>query len=101
MLYASRSRHGIWRYRRALPEALRSFAGRREYLASLGTRDDAQAAQRHARVHLEAEQQFQRWRAEAAGASVPNNDEWAEGLRFLRRNGLEYISLDQLRAEHQ
>jgi integrase len=67
---------------------------------SLRTRDDAEAAQRHAGVHLEAERQFQRWRAEAAGVPIQNCDDWAEGLRFLRRNGLEYVPLEQLRAEH-
>jgi hypothetical protein len=102
MLYASRSRHGIWRYRRAIPGPLRSVAGRREYVVSLETRDDAEAAQRHARVHLDAERQFGLWRAQASGAieSLEEN-EWARGNRFLTRNGLVFVPLEQLRAEHK
>jgi integrase len=67
------------------------------------TRDDLEAAQRHARVHLEAERQFASWRAEAAGVPTQHcaEDEWVRGLRFLSRSGLDYIPLDQLRAEHE
>jgi hypothetical protein len=101
MLYASR-RRSIWRYRRAVPEALRAVAGRREYIVSLDTRDDVVAAQRHARVHLDAERQFKRWRDQAAGAPVHDSaqDEWMQGQRFLRGSGFNYIPLEQLRAEH-
>ena len=90
MLYASRSRHGVWRYRRAIPQPLRGVAGKREYVVSLDTRDDAEAAQRHAKVHIEAEQRFKRWRVEASGTPVPNSeeDEWEKGNRFLRHSGL-------------
>src|SRR5262245_26055001 len=101
MLYASRSRHGVWRYRRAVPEPLREVAGRREYVVSLETRDDEEAAQRHAKVHLEAERQFRVWRAQAAGAAVQTGeeDEWAKGLEFLKRNRLEYVPLERLKAD--
>ena len=43
MLYAQRSRHGIWKYRRAIPQALRLAAGRREINVTLSTRDDLEA----------------------------------------------------------
>jgi integrase len=101
MLYASRTRHGIWRYRRAVPEPLREVAGRREYVVSLETRDDEEAARRHAKVHLEAEKQFKVWRAQAAGAPVQTweEDEWAKGLEFLKRNRLEYVPLERLKAD--
>src|SRR5262245_48138479 len=101
MLYASR-RRGIWRYRRAVPEPLRAFAGRREYIVSLETRDDAEAGQRHANIHVEAEQQFAQCRAQASGAEDKNSDddEWAKGHRFLKRVGLDYVSLESLKADH-
>src|SRR5262245_9368090 len=102
MLYASR-RRGIWRYRRAVPEPLRAFAGRREYILPLKTRDDAQAAQRHAKIHLEAELQFAQWRAQVSGASVKNSDdeEWINGNRFLKRVGLDYVPIESLKADHE
>jgi integrase len=103
MLYASRTRHGIWRYRRAIPGPLRNVAGRREYVVSLETRDDDVAARRHAKVHLEAERQFKLWRAEASGVPVRTSeeDEWSKGVQFLKRNGLDYIPLGQMKVDHE
>jgi Domain of unknown function (DUF6538) len=100
MPYVFRSPRGILRYRRAIPEPLRMVAGKREYIVSLRTSDDEEAAQRYAKVHLEAEKQFKVWRAQAAGVAVQTTeeDEWAKGLQFLKQNRLEYIPLEQLRS---
>lgn len=39
---------GIYRVRKALPEPLRTVAGRREWIVSLGTKDPAEAKARPA-----------------------------------------------------
>jgi integrase len=103
MLYASRSRHGVWRYRRAIPEPLWRLAGKREYTVSLRTRDDAEATQRHAKVHLDAERQFKLWRAQASGVGeqTTEEDEWAKGREFLKLNRLDYIPFERLKGDHK
>ena len=52
MLYAQRSRHGIWKYRRAIPQALRLAAGRREINVTLSTRDDLEAQLAYVKAHV-------------------------------------------------
>lgn len=54
-LYIQRSRRGIYRYRRALPPALRLQAGKREIAVSLRTKDPKVAEFRYLKVHHDAE----------------------------------------------
>lgn len=58
MQYATRSRHGIWKYRRAIPQALRLAAGKREINLSLYTRDDREAQTAYVKAHGVAEGGF-------------------------------------------
>lgn len=51
MQYAVRSRHGIWKYRRAIPQALRLAVGKREVNVSLYTRDEFAAQLAYVKVH--------------------------------------------------
>ncbi|MFG1397315.1 tyrosine-type recombinase/integrase [Roseixanthobacter pseudopolyaromaticivorans] len=53
--YLQRSRHGVFRYRRAVPLSLRETAGKREILISLRTKNPADAELRLLQAHLDAE----------------------------------------------
>ncbi|MEP9369490.1 tyrosine-type recombinase/integrase [Xanthobacter sp. VNH20] len=53
--YLQRSRHGVFRYRRAVPLRLREAVGKREILISLRTKNPADAELRLLQAHLDAE----------------------------------------------
>jgi integrase len=68
---------GIFRFRRAVPEALRPLVGKWEEKVSLGTRDESEARIAHARVAAEVES---RWR------------ELAKGVRSLTEQEAEQVA---------
>ena len=55
MIYAQRSRHGIWKYRRSIPSSLRSAAGKREINVTLNTKDEQAAQLAYVKVHGQME----------------------------------------------
>ncbi len=65
MPYLSKTRHGIYRYRRTIPPALREATGRREFVKSLQTRDPQEAKKLWAVINLEFEQHLSLIRLEA------------------------------------
>ncbi|MHB2205658.1 DUF6538 domain-containing protein [Methylobacterium sp. CM6257] len=124
MPYITQSRHGVWKYRRVIPEPLRGRAGKREIVVSLGTKDEQEAELRSLRVHADAEAHLKAWRLLehdklsqiAAGqgrgptalslASVVTQDhsavdDWYRGLGFLEAHGLPYRPYKQGMAEHE
>ena len=101
MQYAHRSRHGIWKYRRAIPEALRLVAKKREINVSLRTGDDLKAQPEYVKVHGEAEAYLKALaRAAANPKSVDNDkDAWELGRAFLRRLRMPYVPLAELKMQ--
>lgn len=113
MPYITQSRHGVWKYRRVIPEPLRGRAGKREIVVSLGTKDEQQAELRSLKVHADAEAHLKAWRllesdklsrdgqgqgrgatAATVAAVVTQGhsavDDWYRGLGFLETHGLPY-----------
>ena len=113
MPYLIQSRHGVWKYRRVIPEPLRSRAGKREIVVSLGTKDEQEAELRSLKVHADAEAHLKAWKllesdkpprdtqeqgrgqsALTVASVVTQNhsavDDWYRGLGFLETHGLPY-----------
>lgn len=75
--------HVFW-FRRAVPRDLRELVGKGEELASLGTKDPAEARVRYAKVSAEVEARWANLRAgvralterEAHALAAPAHDEW-------------------------
>ena len=101
MLYAQRSRHGIWKYRRAIPQALRLAAGRREINVTLSTRDDLEAQLAYVKAHGEAEAYLKTLVKLAANPKSANSDKeiWELSKSFMRQLKLPYVTLDDLKAQ--
>src|SRR5687767_11174350 len=53
--YVRVTKHGVFKYRRRIPAALQSTAGRREIVLSLNTKDPHEAGIRALKVHGDAE----------------------------------------------
>lgn len=116
MPYITRSRHGVWKYRRAIPGPLRTRAGKREIIVSLGTKDEREAELKSLRVHEDAESLLRAWMVLEKGQGVQRSrgdsgdpsaasaptvasvvaqdrsavDDWYRGLEFLKVHGLAY-----------
>lgn len=99
MPYITRSRHGVWKYRRVIPEPLRALAGKREIVQSLNTKDEQEAEARSLRFHTEAEAWLKSLKArQAPNPSRPQEigdttghsevDDWFRGTAFLAATGL-------------
>ncbi len=124
MPYIVQSRHGVWKYRRVIPEPLRGRAGKREIVVSLGTKDEQEAELRCLRVHADAEAHLKAWKllerdklsqgTEEQGrgltgltvASVVTQDhstvdDWYRGLGFLEAHGLPYRPYKKGMADHE
>lgn len=69
--YLQRSRHGVFRYRRAVPLTLREAAGKREILISLRTKNPADAELRLLQAHLDAETWLRALRSDAPIEPLP------------------------------
>ena len=100
MQYAHRSRHGIWKYRRAIPQALRLAAGQREINVTLSTRDDREAQLAYLKAHGEAEAYLKTLTKLAANPKSANSDKeiWELGKAFMRQIKLPYVPLGELKA---
>ena len=71
MPYLSKTRHGIYRYRRTIPPVLREAAGQREFVRSLETREPQEAKKLWAVVNLE----FERYISDLETlANIPTNE---------------------------
>ncbi|WP_082552694.1 DUF6538 domain-containing protein [Methylobacterium sp. Leaf456] len=103
MPYITRSRHGVWKYRRVIPEPLRALAGKREIVQSLNTKDEQEAEARSLRLHTEAEAWLKSLKSrQAPTTSLPHElsdttghtsvDDWFRGTAFLAATGLPLIS---------
>ena len=101
MLYAQRSRHGVWKYRRAIPQALRLAAGRREINVTLSTRDDLEAQLAYVKAHGEAEAYLKTLVKLAANPKSANSDKeiWELSKAFMQQLKLPYVTLDDLKAQ--
>ncbi len=101
MQYAVRSRHGIWKYRRAIPQALRLAAGKREFNASLYTRDEVAAQLAYVKVHGETEAYLTTLSRMAANPKSANSDKeiWELGQAYLRKMRMPYVPLAGLKAQ--
>lgn len=101
MMYAQRSRHGIWKYRRSIPQALRQVAAAREINVSLRTRDDQAAQLAYVKAHGETEVYLRNLSRLAAGPRTATGDkEIAElGRTYLRQIKMPYLPLVDLKAQ--
>ena len=101
MLYAQRSRHGIWKYRRAIPQALRLAAGRREINVTLCTSDDREAQLAYVKAHGEAEAYLKCLSKLAANPKSANGDKeiWELSKAYMRQIKLPYVPLADLKAQ--
>ncbi len=104
MPYLQTTRHGVFKYRRTIPPALREAAcGRREFNKSLGTRDPQEAKKLWAAVNLE----FERYISDLeAYANIPTNEAPVDvqqriGAEFLKKHSLISIPLAELRRQHE
>jgi hypothetical protein len=100
MVYAQRSRHGIWKYRRSIPQALRLVAGSREINVSFKTRDEQVAQLAYVKAHGEAEKYLRDLgRLSACPRTVSGDKEIDElGRAFLRQIKMPYVPLVLNRA---
>ncbi len=103
MPYLSKTRHGIYRYRRTIPPALREAAGRREWNKSLQTRDPQEAKQLWAAVNLEFEQYLSDLQtySKSSNSEAPLDVQQRVGRDFLKRHGLTHKSFAELKAMHE
>ena len=101
MQYATRSRHGIWKYRRAIPQALRRAAGKREIIVSLLTKDDSEAQPAYVKAHGDAEGYLASLKRMVANpkSEANDNDIWKLGQAFLQKLRLPYVPLADLRTQ--
>ena len=101
MQYAHRSRHGIWKYRRAIPQALRDAAGQREINVTLSTRDDREAQHAYVRAHGEAETYLSNLSRIVTYPKSSNSEKeiWELGQAFLRSIRLPYLPLVELKLQ--
>ncbi len=101
MQYATRSRHGIWKYRRAVPKALAIAAGRSEIIVSLRTRDDREAQLAYVKAHGEAEAYLKSLSRMAGNPKSINSDKeiWELSKAFMRQLKLHYVPLADLKAQ--
>lgn len=100
--YLFRSRHGVYKYRRAIPQRLRDAASnRREWIVSLNTKDASTAHRAWADAHAKAEGYFRLLEARSEGLPLPVDEARAEALRILADNQLEYISLADLQRQNR
>ena len=101
MLYAQRSRHGVWKYRRAVPKALSLLVGRSEIIVSLRTRDDREAQLAYVKAHGEVEAHFKNLSKLAANPKSANSDKeiWELSMAFMRQIKLPYLPLDDMKAQ--
>ena len=104
MPYLSKTRHGVFKYRRTIPPALREAAGGcREFNKSFETRDPQEAKKLWAAVNLEFERYLSDLEAisKAPEGKAPIDVQQRIGSDFLKRHGMTYISLTELRAKHE
>lgn len=103
MLYAHRSRHGVWKYRRAFPKDLRATAGKREINISLETKDEREAQISYLKVHGRAEKYLLTLARVAINPKSINNTKeiWELGQELLRSIRMPYVPLDQLKVQDQ
>lgn len=102
MPHIAQSRHGIWKYRRGIPESLRPFMGKREIVVSLGPKGERAAELRSLTACQEAEGLLTAWKAQAAGVARPVTgvvseersaiEDWYCGLDFHSAHGFAYRS---------
>lgn len=103
MPYLSKTRHGIYRYRRTIPPVLREAAGQREFVRSLETREPQEAKKLWAVVNLE----FERYISDLETlANIPTNEAPVDvqqriGAEFLKKHRLSSIPLAELREQHK
>ena len=100
MIYVQQSRHGLWKYRRSIPQHLRAAAGKAEINVSLGTRDEQLAELRYVKVHGDTEVYLGELAKRAASPTRANsNNELAElGRAYMRQLKLPYVPLTVLWA---
>ena len=100
MVYAQRSRHGLWKYRRVIPSTLRKLAGKREINVTLRTRDEQLAQRNYVKIHGETESYL--GSLQKLLANPPNIDSAKEaselGMAFLRQIRMSYVPLAELKA---
>lgn len=101
MQYATRSRHGIWKYRRAIHQVLRLAAGKREITVSLRTKDDREAQLAYVKAHGDAEGYLASLTRMVANPNSKTNDNdiWKLGQVFLQKIRLPYVPLADLRTQ--
>ena len=101
MQYSTRSRHGIWKYRRAIPQALRLAAGHREINVTLSTRDDREAQHAYVRAHGAAEAYLSNLSRMVASPKSSNSEKeiWELGQAFLRSIRMPYLPLANLKLQ--
>jgi integrase len=100
MQYAQRSRHGIWRYRRAIPQALRAIAGKREFIVSLKTRSETEAQEPYLKAHGDAERYLHGIALLSTNAPPVTSDRAIaeRGRAYLQQIGMPYVPLADLQS---
>lgn len=100
MIYAQRSRHGLWKYRRAIPVPLRKLAGKREINVTLGTRDEQIAQRNYVKTHGVTESYLTDLRKMLANPQHINSAKEASelGMAYLRQIRMSYVPLAKLKA---
>ena len=101
MQYAVRSRHGMWKYRRAIPQALRLAAEKREINVTLHTRDDVAAQLAYVKVHGIAEAYLKTLARRATNPKSATSDKeaWELGQAYLRQMRMPYVPLADLKVQ--
>ena len=101
MVYSQKSRHGLWKYRRVIPKALQTLAGKREINVTLGTRDEQQAQRNYVKVHGETENYLDSLQKLLTNPSIINTEKEASdlGMAYLRQIKMNYEPLAQLKAK--
>ena len=103
MLYSQRSRHGVWKYRRAIPQGLKAIAGKSEIIISLQTKDDQKAQVAYVKTHGATEKYLNALSRVSNNPKSGNNDRemWEVGQAFLRSIKMPYVPLDKLRVQDE
>jgi len=84
-----RSASGIWRFRRAIPEEVRSILGRREWKVSLKTKDREVALVRFAKEHKQFEQTVAYARTKLSGYPSAKTNQADEAQALLAIAGID------------
>jgi hypothetical protein len=88
----TRTRTGVFGYRKRVPNSLRSVIDRTEIIKSLGTRDPDEAKARHKEVDAEVERLFRETKKQG---KLPEADVQKQAVAWLRSKGFEIKPYEQ------